>query len=166
VAHPALYSAGSGIFSLQFSGWDVKLTSHLKLVPGYEWVELHLLPLYVFTARAGTLAAGQIYRVIKKSLCTWWLQYRKLQVMFKVSPADSRHLLTRRTVLEDRVQYSRPSVSPNSNYVTMVGEWNYLTLSLLMSYIYGAPNKDRNLTSYTYGRDFYLGFCFLNRAFL
>ena len=30
---------------------------------------------------------GPIYRVIIKSLCTWWLQYRKLQVMFKVSPA-------------------------------------------------------------------------------
>jgi hypothetical protein len=28
-----------------------------------------------------------IYRVIKKSLCTWWLQYRKLQVIFKVSHA-------------------------------------------------------------------------------
>jgi hypothetical protein len=29
------------------------------------------------------------YRVIKKSLCTWLLQYRKLQVMFKVSPHQS-----------------------------------------------------------------------------
>jgi hypothetical protein len=28
------------------------------------------------------------YRIIKKFLCTWWLQYRKLQVMFKVSPAS------------------------------------------------------------------------------
>jgi hypothetical protein len=45
-----------------------------------------------------------------------------------------------------------------------------LTLSLLMSYIYiyiyiyGVPSKARNLT-YIYGRDFYWGFCFLNRAF-
>jgi hypothetical protein len=38
-----------------------------------------------------------------------------------------------------------------------------------MSYIYGAPSEDRNLTSYVYiyiyiyiyGRDFYWGFCFL-----
>ena len=29
------------------------------------------------------------YRVIKMSLCTWWLQYRKLQVMFKLSPNQS-----------------------------------------------------------------------------
>jgi hypothetical protein len=28
-----------------------------------------------------------LYRVIKKSLFTWWLQYRKSKVMFKVSPA-------------------------------------------------------------------------------
>jgi hypothetical protein len=31
-----------------------------------------------------------------------------------------------------------------------------LTLSLLMSYIYGALSKARNLTSYIYGRDFLL----------
>jgi hypothetical protein len=29
------------------------------------------------------------YRVIKKSPCTWWLQFRKLQPMFKVSPCQS-----------------------------------------------------------------------------
>jgi hypothetical protein len=48
-----------------------------------------------------------LYRVIKKSLCTWWLQYRKLQVMFKVSPA-SLHTFgdTPNCVVEDRVQYS------------------------------------------------------------
>jgi hypothetical protein len=48
-----------------------------------------------------------------------------------------------------------------------------LTLSLLMSCIYiymcvcvcVAPSKARNLTSYIYGRDFYWGFCFLNREF-
>jgi hypothetical protein len=31
-----------------------------------------------------------------------------------------------------------------------------LTLSLLMSYIYGAPSRARNLMSYIYGRDFLL----------
>jgi hypothetical protein len=29
--------------------------------------------------------------------------------------------------------------------------WLYLTLNLLMSYIYEAPSKARNLTSYIYG---------------
>jgi hypothetical protein len=33
---------------------------------------------------------------------------------------------------------------------------NHLTLSLLMSCIYGTPSKARNLTSYIYGRDFLL----------
>jgi hypothetical protein len=43
----------------------------------------------------------------------------------------------------------------------------YLTLSLLTSYIYGAPSKARNLTYiYIYmDENFYWGFCFLNRAF-
>jgi hypothetical protein len=36
-----------------------------------------------------------------------------------------------------------------------------LTLSLLMSYIYGAPSKARNLMSYIYGRDFLLGILLL-----
>jgi hypothetical protein len=36
-----------------------------------------------------------------------------------------------------------------------------LTLSLLMSYIYGAPSKARNLTSYIYGRNFLLGILLL-----
>jgi hypothetical protein len=49
-----------------------------------------------------------------------------------------------------------------------------LTLGLLMSYIYGAPSKARNLTSYRYiyicvcvcvDEIFYWGFCFLNHAF-
>ena len=45
--------------------------------------------------------------VIKMSLCSWWLQYRKLQVMFKVSPASLQTFIdTPNSVLEDRVQYS------------------------------------------------------------
>ena len=48
-----------------------------------------------------------MYRMIKKSPCTWWLQYRKLQVMFKVSPASLQTFVdTPNCVLEDRVQYS------------------------------------------------------------
>jgi hypothetical protein len=41
---------------------------------------------------------------------------------------------------------------------------SYLTLSLLMSYIYGAPRKARNLICvyiYIYGRDFLLGILLL-----
>jgi hypothetical protein len=47
------------------------------------------------------------YRVIKKSLCTWWLQYSKLQVMFKVSPASLQTFIDMPNCgFEDRVQYS------------------------------------------------------------
>jgi hypothetical protein len=47
------------------------------------------------------------YRVIKTSLCTWWLQYRKLQVMFKVSTTSLQTFIdTPNCVLEDRVEYS------------------------------------------------------------
>ena len=40
-------------------------------------------------------------------MCTWWLQHRKLQVMFRVSPARLQTFIdTPNCVLEDRVQYS------------------------------------------------------------
>jgi hypothetical protein len=44
---------------------------------------------------------------------TWWLQYRKLHVMFKVSPACLQAFIdTPNRVLEDRVQYSKVNI-PN-----------------------------------------------------
>ena len=57
----------------------------------------------------------RLYRVIKESLCTCWLQYRKLQLMFKVSPASLQTFIdTLNTVLEDRVQYSTVHI-PNGH---------------------------------------------------
>ena len=47
-----------------------------------------------------------LYRVIKTFLCTWWLQYRTLQVMFKVSTASLQTFINKpNCILEDRVQY-------------------------------------------------------------
>jgi hypothetical protein len=60
-----------------------------------------------------------IYRVIKKSLCTWRLQYRNLQVMLKVSPTSLQTFIDTRLTLI-------PSVIPNSNYVIMVTYWHFL----------------------------------------
>jgi hypothetical protein len=65
-----------------------------------------------------------LYKVIKNSLCTWWLQYRNLQVMFKVSPASLQTFIDTRLTLT-------PSVIPNSNYVIMVSDWNSLNCFLL-----------------------------------
>jgi hypothetical protein len=56
---------------------------------------------------------------IKKCLCTWWLQYRKIQVMFKVFPNSLQ------TFIDVRLT-STPSVHSNSNYVIMVSDWNFL----------------------------------------
>jgi hypothetical protein len=61
----------------------------------------------------------QLYRVIKKSLYTWWLQYRKLEVMFKVSPASLQTFIDARLTLT-------PPVIPNYNYIFMVSDWNCL----------------------------------------
>jgi hypothetical protein len=57
--------------------------------------------------------SDQIHRVIKKPLCTWWPQYRRLQVMFKVADRQAQGG-TRLTL--------KPSVIRNSNYVIMVIE--------------------------------------------
>jgi hypothetical protein len=58
------------------------------------------------------------YRVIEKCLCTWWLQYKKLQVMFKASPVSLQTFIDTRLTLT-------PPVIPNSNYVIMVIETVY-----------------------------------------
>jgi hypothetical protein len=62
-----------------------------------------------------------IYRVIKRSRCTWRLQYRKLQVMSDCLAADRQGQGDTRLTLT-------PSVIPNSNYyyVTMVSDLNCL----------------------------------------
>jgi hypothetical protein len=45
--------------------------------------------------------------MVKKSLCTWWLQYRKLQVMFKLFLTRLQIFTdTPNCVHEDRVHYS------------------------------------------------------------
>jgi hypothetical protein len=53
-------------------------------------------------------------------------------------------------------------------FISCKVQYSILMLSLLMSYIYGAPSKAKNLTSYIYiymDEIFYWRFCFLNRAF-
>jgi hypothetical protein len=50
-------------------------------------------------------------------LCNWWLQYRKLQVLLKVSPASLQTFIDTELILT-------PSIIPNSNYVIIVSDWN------------------------------------------
>jgi hypothetical protein len=66
-----------------------------------------------------TLKMSVKYRVIKKSLCTWWLQYRKLRGMFRVSPTSLQTFIGTRFTL-------MPSVIPNSYYIIMISDWNCL----------------------------------------
>jgi hypothetical protein len=60
------------------------------------------------------------------------LQYWKLQVMFKVSPASLQTFIDKPNCVLDRQGQGHtrllltPSIIPNSNYVTMVSEWNCL----------------------------------------
>jgi hypothetical protein len=58
------------------------------------------------------------YRVIKKYLCTWWLQYTRLQVMLEVSPASLQTFI-------DTPNTLTPSIIPNSNYVIVASDWNF-----------------------------------------
>jgi hypothetical protein len=64
----------------------------------------------------------------KKSLFTWWLQYRKSQVMFKVSPASLQTFIdTPNCVLEDRVQYNTvriPNVFCDCHLQIIESIWN------------------------------------------
>jgi hypothetical protein len=66
-----------------------------------------------------------LYRVIIKSLCTWWLQYKWLQVMFKLSPASLQTFIDRQGQRNTTLTLT-PSVIPNYNCVIMVSDWNCL----------------------------------------
>jgi hypothetical protein len=58
-----------------------------------------------------------LYRVIKTSLCTWWLQH--ISFLPHCLAAD-------RQGQGDTGLILTPSVIPNSNYVVMVSDWNCL----------------------------------------
>jgi hypothetical protein len=68
-----------------FTGLPRSLLSGGKLLCD---LDLSALALCTPTAIAIPHFRTEYYRAIKKYLCTWWLQYRKLQVMLKVSPAS------------------------------------------------------------------------------
>jgi hypothetical protein len=116
---------------------------HLSTQPWLRMRCCHSLPGVTFCKRYGGYITTRPtvcrrrqyakYRVIKKSLCTWRLQYRKLQAMFKVSPASLQTFIDKtKCVPEDRQGQGdtrltlTPSVIPNSNYVIMVSDWNCL----------------------------------------
>jgi hypothetical protein len=79
--------------------------------------------------------------MIKQSLCTWWLEYRKLQVMFKVSPASLQ------TIIDTRLTLT-PSVICNSNYVNMVNDWNSLNIFACFLYCNHQVYRDLSITLY------------------
>jgi hypothetical protein len=90
-----------------------------------------------------------LYRVIKMSPFTWQLQYRKLQAMFKVSPASLQACFeTLNCVLEDTRLTLIPSVVPNSNYVIMVSDWNSLKYFCVFLYCNHQVHRDFLITLY------------------
>jgi hypothetical protein len=103
------------------------IQSHIQLVTvvlnprqSVRWMQITAHPIqYRSWERGEPDLHPHTYMVIKKSICTGWLQHRKLQVMFKVSPSD-RHGKggTRLTLTQ--------SVISHSNYVIMVSDWNCL----------------------------------------
>jgi hypothetical protein len=64
-----------------------------------------------------------IYKVIKKSLCTWWLPHTSFLPHYV---AQSDCLAVDRLGQGDTILTLTPSVIPNFNYVFMVSYWNSL----------------------------------------
>jgi hypothetical protein len=83
--------------------------------------------------------------VIKKSLCTSWLQYGKLQVMFKVSYSKAAD---RQSQGDTRLTLT-PSVIPNSNHVLMVSVWYCLQyFCMFFLYFNHQVHRDFLITQY------------------
>jgi hypothetical protein len=83
----------------------------ITFVSEQQWTEQNRKDMK-FIKPSGKRQCVDMYRVIKKSLCTWWLQYRKLQVTLNVSPASLQ------TFTDTRLTLTPPAI-PNSNYVIM-----------------------------------------------
>jgi hypothetical protein len=91
------------------------------------------------------------YRVIKNSLCTWWLKYRKLQVMFNMFCASRQTVIdTPNYVLEDTRFTLTPSVIPNSNYVIMLSDLNCLKYFWVFLYCNRQVYRDYFIILYKY----------------
>jgi hypothetical protein len=101
----------------------------------YTIYDIHQLHVSALRCHPQGVSITKLYRVIKKSLCTWWLQYRKLQVMFKVSPASLHTFIDRASQGDTRLTLT-PSVIPISNYIIMVGVWNFLKYCIFACVLY------------------------------
>jgi hypothetical protein len=85
------------------------------------------------------------YRVVKKFLCTRRLRYRKLQVMFKVSPASLQTFIDKpNCVLQDRVQYTTVHI-PNA---FCDGQWLKLFKIFLHVFLYCNHQVHRDFLSH------------------
>jgi hypothetical protein len=116
-----------------------------------EYITQNLLTMNLFYDQTPSVCIIYICRLIKTSLCTWWLQYRKLQVMFKVSPASHQIFidpLAERQDQEDTGLTLTPSVIPNSNYVIMVSDWNCLKYFCMFLYCNHMVHRDFLITLY------------------
>jgi hypothetical protein len=112
-----------------------------------EYVWLRLMPQHTFPLVlniAGFCKYLPQFRPIsvttyRVNLCTWCLQYRKLQVMFVV-PASHQTLDTRLTLTS--------YVIPNSKYVIMVSDWNCLKYFCVFLYCNHQVHRDFLITLY------------------
>jgi hypothetical protein len=81
-----------------------------------------------------------IYRVIKKSLCTWWLQNTSFLLHYL---AQSDCLAAGHQGKGDTRLTLSPSVIPNSNYVIVVSDWNCLKY-FCVCFLYCNHQANRN----------------------
>ena len=106
----------STVCSLQFAAVNRNNVKNIFSVHRVVWA-INVVTLYrgltVINPNNISILLMLIYRVIKKSLCTWCLQFRKLQVLLKVLPATLQTFIDKpKWVLGDRVQYSTVNI-PN-----------------------------------------------------
>ena len=90
-AHASIFKleVAGGVFEMSLKQWfpSLAICTVTVLYASFEgYCSIYTCHLLLATLLQEILINK--YRVIKKSFCTYWLQYRKLQVIFKVSPAS------------------------------------------------------------------------------
>jgi hypothetical protein len=118
-----------------FNGHGRVFCIQRKFLFGSVYTSTHTDHLYGLSQPRNVFRHLEVLQGDQKSLCNLWLQYRKLQAMFKVSPASLQTFIDTRLTLT-------PSVIPNSNYVIMVSNWNCLKYFYVFLYCNHQVHRD------------------------
>jgi hypothetical protein len=142
----------SGADCYQLWRWSGNILNNRSYSDKSWWTQNLKLNITVYKPDRNIICNGDLSYIIQgdqNSLYTWWLQYRKLQVMFLPHYLpQSDFLATGRQGQGDTRLTLMSSVIYNSKYIIMVSYWNCLKYFCLFFYRNHQAHRDFLITLY------------------